>query len=104
MGEFDFPTVRRGSYILICFVGIIIIRVLTNGADSFIVNIIEALLAAVGGTHAMLVLGGAFNNSSFARPRSSVVEETTVTKKTSPVTPEIKDVNIKAEGDINVSS
>lgn len=102
--EFDFPTVRRGSYLLFFTLGLIVTAVLTKGPDRELSDMFAACLTAIGATHALLVLGGGFLNSKLAAPKESIEETVTTTRTVAPAaTPaKVDTVNVAAEN-VNVT-
>lgn len=89
MAEYDFPTVRKGSYFLCLLASLIAVSSIVHGWTGESASALAATLTALTGTHATLVLGGSFNNSTLSRPRDNISQETTTTNtvKTVPIIP-----------------
>jgi hypothetical protein len=98
-GEYDFPTVRTGSKALLLMASVVICRILLNGATANTVDALKAILTAVGATHGLLVLGGGFINSRYARSKDAVEETVTTTRTVAPasVPTKVDTVNVVAE-------
>lgn len=91
--EYNYPTVKRGANTLLIFTGAIVTRILIFGATNELVAALGALLTAVSATHAVLVMGGGFNNSRWASPPAGMTEETTTKKTVAPAIAAAQDVD-----------
>ncbi|TGE04618.1 hypothetical protein [Hymenobacter fodinae] len=80
---------------------VVVCRILITGATTNTVETLKAILTAIGATHGLLVLGGGFINSTFARPREPVEETVTTTRTVAPAA-KVDTVNVAAEN-VNVS-
>ena len=100
--EYDFPTVRTGSLWLLAFTGFCVARGLYWGWTNYSVQALQAILAALAGTHTVLVLGKGFIRSKWGDQASGMVEETTTVKKVTPADSQVKNVELSAEN-VNVS-